>query len=183
MLIDESICMSSNEYHLSYECFLEHSLYEQVSLPNRFINELNQAHKRLAILHVLTHWSPFLFNWDRASVVLAQHEGYLNLVSAFGSEAIANEIPLPIDYTLVGRVFKTKRLIICKQLSLSNEQDCRMLAQAGLVTCMDAPIIYQKQCVGTLNVARFSGEFTKQEAIKLFYIADLLGSALHLCKD
>ena len=98
--------MSSNEYHLSYECFLEHPLYEQVSLPNRFINELNQAHKRLAILHVLTHWSPFLFNWDRASVVLAQHEGYLNLVFVFGSDAIANEIPLLADYTLAGAALK-----------------------------------------------------------------------------
>lgn len=175
--------MSSNEYHLSYECFLEHPLYQQVCLPNRFIKDLNQAHKRLAILRVLTHWLPFLFNWDRASVVLAHYEGYLNLVSAFGSEAITNEIPLPIDFTLVGRVYKTKKLIICKHLSLSKEQDCRMLAQAGLTTCMDAPIIYQKQCFGTLNVARFSGDFTKEEAIQLFFIADLLGRALQLCKD
>lgn len=175
--------MLENEYTLSRECFADHSLHERVSLPPQFIIELTYAHKRIDILQVVARWLPHMFNWDRASIAFGLQSGYLSLVSVIGNKAIPAKIPLPVDFTLVGRVFKSQTLIACHQLSLSEEHDCRMLVEGGIVTCMDAPILYNKQCFGTINVGRSAGLFTQEEAVQLFCIASMLGLAFSSLKD
>ncbi|MGS0497563.1 hypothetical protein CWB85_00175 [Pseudoalteromonas sp. S1727] len=173
--------MKNNELHLTAACFFDHVNHEQVSLPARLIIELSNQHTRNEVLKILARWLPHLFHWDRASVALSLQSGYLSIVSVIGKQAIPSKIPIPIDFTLAGRVFKTKTLIACHQLAGNTEQDCRMLFEGGLVTCMDAPIVFNDHCFGTLNVARSQGQFNQQEAIQLFCVASLLGMSFSLC--
>ncbi|MEH6394233.1 hypothetical protein [Pseudoalteromonas sp.] len=56
-----------------------------------------------------------------------------------------------------------------------------MLHKGGLTTCMDAAIIFNDRCYGTLNVARIAGRFSEQEAIQLFCIASILGLSFRAC--
>ncbi|MBE0378167.1 GAF domain-containing protein [Pseudoalteromonas prydzensis] len=173
--------MENNEFHLAARCFFDRPDHELVSLPSRFIVALSSASTRNEVLQVLARWLVQLFSWDRASVALDLQSGYLSIVSVKGNLAIPSIIPLPVDFTLTGRAFKTKTLITCHQLSASTEQDCRMLHEGGLTTCMDAPIIFNDHCYGTLNVARTQGRFSEQEAIQLFCIASILGLSFSVC--
>ena len=50
-------------------------------------------------------------------------------------------------------VFAQSQLIICDDLAQSDELDCKMLSEHGMGTCMDAPMIHNGVCIGTLNVA------------------------------
>lgn len=175
--------MYANEFHLSRECFLEHPLYEQVSLPPRFIAELMKTHKRAELFQIVTRWLPQLFFWDRASITFEHTQGYLSLVCVIGNDAIPTNIPLPIDFTLAGRAYKTQTLITSHSLSSSEEQDCRMLVEGGLRTCMDAPITHKQHCFGTLNVAKREGAFSQEQAIRLFCAASLLGLCFSLNKE
>ena len=64
--------------------------------------------------------------------------------------------------------FAQSQLIICDDLAQSDELDCKMLSEHGMGTCMDAPMIHNGMCIGTLNVAdQRKHHYTLQQVILL----------------
>lgn len=59
--------------------------------------------------------------------------------------------------------------------------DCKMLSEHGMGTCMDAPMIYNGVCIGTLNVAdQRKHHYTLQQAILLQSLATWLALNIKL---
>ncbi len=91
------------------------------------------------------------------------------------------DFKIPIGQTFVGRVFACAKLIICDDLAQSDELDCRMLSEHGMGTCMDAPMIHNGVCIGTLNVAdQRKHHYTLQQAILLQSLATWLALNIKL---
>ena len=85
------------------------------------------------------------------------------------------DFKIPIGQTFVGRVFAQSQLIICDDLAQSDELDCQMLSEHGMGTCMDAPMIHNGVCIGTLNVADINVNITTPYNKRFFYRVSPLG--------
>ena len=85
------------------------------------------------------------------------------------------DFKIPIGQTFVGRVFAQSQLIICDDLAQSDELDCKMLSEHGMGTCMDAPMIHNGMCIGTLNVADINVNITTPYNKRFFYRVSPLG--------
>lgn len=152
-----------------------------VQLPIDFIHDLSKANSLQAVLDTIAYWISHVFNADRASITLQDNENYLKLYSISGNQAIPIDFKIPIHQTFVGRVFACSTLIICDDLTQSDELDCKMLAENGMGTCMDAPMIHNGLCIGTLNVADHrTHHYTHQQAILLQCLANWLALNIKL---
>jgi hypothetical protein len=85
------------------------------------------------------------------------------------------DFKIPIGQTFVGRVFACAKLIICDDLAQSDELDCKMLSEHGMGTCMDAPMVHNGVCIGTLNVADINVNITTPYNKQFFYRVSPLG--------
>ena len=70
-----------------------------------------------------------------------------------GNQAIAVGAVVPVEGTLIGQVFRERRMINVGDHTDSPAADARMLTEAGLRTCLDAPLLSAGECFGTLNLA------------------------------
>lgn len=153
----------------------------QLALPLEFLQDLSTAPSLQSVLDTVSKWIYKLFDAERASITLQDGSEFLRLYSICGNKAILIEYSIPIDSTLVGRAYSQKQLIICDDLSLSDEQDCVMLAKSGLKTCMDTPLISGDTCFGTLNVAHNQTHYyTEQTALKLQCLANWIALNIQL---
>ncbi|MFY8273584.1 GAF domain-containing protein [Pseudoalteromonas sp. SSDWG2] len=168
---------TENMWSLEAKDFLEYQ-DKLVGVSPRFVMSLSQAHSSKEVLSVASSWLPRLMAFERASITVPAQEGYLSLYAVEGNQAIPRNVPLPIDFTMVGQVFAHKKLMLCHDLAIESYQDCRMLYEGGLSSCMDAPMIYRDKCVGTLNVARTDASFSQDEAMHLFALASLIAMNL-----
>ncbi|MDN5542354.1 MAG: sensor domain-containing diguanylate cyclase [Acinetobacter sp.] len=142
---------------------------------------MSKADSLQAVLDTIAYWISHVFDADRASITLQDTEEYLKLYSISGNHAIPMDFKIPIGQTFVGRVFACAKLIICDDLSQSDELDCRMLSEHGMGTCMDAPMIHNGVCIGTLNVAdQRKHHYTLQQAILLQSLATWLALNIKL---
>ena len=152
-----------------------------IQLPVDFIHDLSKADSLQAVLDTIAYWISHVFDADRASITLQDTEEYLKLYSISGNHAIPMDFKIPIGQTFVGRVFAQSQLIICDDLAQSDELDCRMLSEHGMGTCMDAPMIHNGVCIGTLNVAdQRKYHYTLQQAILLQSLATWLALNIKL---
>ena len=152
-----------------------------IQLPVDFIHDLSKASSLQVVLDTIAYWISYVFDADRASITLQDTEDYLKLYSISGNHAIPMDFKIPIGQTFVGRVFAESQLIICDDLSLSDELDCQMLSEHGMGSCMDAPMIHNDICIGTLNVADVrKHHYTLQQAILLQTLAKWLALNIKL---
>ncbi|MEG0344582.1 MAG: sensor domain-containing diguanylate cyclase [Acinetobacter sp.] len=152
-----------------------------IQLPVDFIHDLSKAASLQDLLDKIAFWISHVFDADRASITLQEDEEYLKLYSISGNQAIPIDFKIPINQTFVGRTFATAKLIICDDLTQSDELDCQMLAQNGMGTCMDAPMIHNDICIGTLNVAdKRKHYYSEQQAILLQCLANWLAMNIKL---
>ncbi|MEG0344764.1 MAG: sensor domain-containing diguanylate cyclase [Acinetobacter sp.] len=152
-----------------------------IKLPVDFIHDLSQADSLEVVLNKIAFWISHVFNADRASITLQENEEYLKLYSISGNQAIPLDFKIPINQTFVGRTFATAKLMICDDVTQSDELDCQMLAQHGMGTCMDAPMIHNDICIGTLNVAdRRKHHYSLQQAILLQRLANWIAMNIKL---
>ncbi|MGF1753842.1 sensor domain-containing diguanylate cyclase [Vibrio makurazakiensis] len=133
--------------------------------PLEFFDELSQAKTLGDILHSTSYWINHIFQADRVSVALQQDPKFLSLFALTGSEVIPIDRPIPIENTMVGNVFTSKQLSICNDTSVETLIDCQWLTEGGLLSCMDAPLISEDKCYGTINIAhKDKDHFTEQDA-------------------
>lgn len=152
-----------------------------IQLPVDFIHDLSKADSLQAVLDTIAYWISHVFDADRASITLQDTEEYLKLYSISGNHAIPMDFKILIGQTFVGRVFAQSQLIICDDLAQSDELDCKMLSEHGMGTCMDAPMIHNGVCIGTLNVAdQRKHHYTLQQAILLQSLATWLALNIKL---
>lgn len=145
----EESCMS-----LSAHCFQSANEERQhVNLPLEFLNDLAQSQSVQEILNCTSYWVRKIFNADRASIALAKNETTLEVFSLTGNTVIPLGRVIPIQSTLVGRVYLSRALAICENNHSAEYIDCQWLAEGGLLSCMDAPLLSHDACYGTLNVA------------------------------
>lgn len=154
-----------------------------IQLPIKFIHDLAQANSLQSLLDKIAFWISRVFQAERTSITLYDHHNFLRLYSISGNQAIPLNFQMPIQNTFVGRAFSTTTLRICDDVAQFEELDCQMLAQHGMDSCMDAPLIHNEKCLGTLNVAdRATFHYTEQQAILLQCLANwiALNIKLHL---
>ncbi|TCB35362.1 sensor domain-containing diguanylate cyclase [Acinetobacter sp. ANC 4910] len=154
-----------------------------IQLPINFIHDLAQADCLRSLLDKIACWLSQVFQAERVSITLYDRPNFLKLYSISGNQAIPLDFKLPIQNTFVGRVFSTATLRICDDVTLFEELDCQMLAQNGMGSCMDVPLIHNGNCLGTLNVADHAKfHYTEQQAIFLQCLANwiALNIKLHL---
>lgn len=152
-----------------------------IQLPVDFIHDLSNADTLQTALDTIAYWISHVLDADRASITLQDTTEYLKLYSISGNQAIPLDFKIPIQQTFVGRVFTESRLIICDDLSQSDELDCKMLSEHGMGTCMDAPMMHNGVCIGTLNVADSrKHHYTLQQAVLLQSLATWLALNIKL---
>ncbi|WGV98394.1 sensor domain-containing diguanylate cyclase [Vibrio sp. YMD68] len=133
--------------------------------PLEFFDELSQAKTLGDILRSTSFWIKQIFQSDRVSIALQQEPDFLSLFALSGNEAIPLEHPIPIANTMVGHVFTREKLAICNDTSREAWLDCQWLAEGGLLSCMDAPLVSNGKCYGTINIGHHDkNHFHDQDA-------------------
>ena len=152
-----------------------------IMVPVEFIQAISAAADLQEVLDTVSQWILRLFDAERASITLSDNSEYLTLYSISGNKAIPLDFKVPISTSFVGRVFSEKVVIICDELNKSAELDCVMLAQAGLGSCMDAPLICGGVCLGTLNVGHKNTHYyTKIHALEFQCLANFIALNISL---
>ncbi len=164
------------------DCLLKSHSNNKVCFPIAFISLLTQANDLQHVLDIAAEWVDTIIPCDRVSVAVPDTIGQLKVFAFHGNKAIPLETLIPIETSFVGRVFQTQKLTICDHVQQSQEIDCALLSSHGLSSCMDAPLINNGSCYGTLNIAHKEGAFyNEKHAALLQSIASwlALNIALH----
>ncbi|WP_081231734.1 sensor domain-containing diguanylate cyclase [Pseudoalteromonas luteoviolacea] len=155
--------------------------YESICLPIEFMNALSRSQDLNETLNLISYWLPKIIESDRASVCLGNRpDETLEVYALFGNNAIKAKTILPVNGTMVGRVYQSKTLEIQNNLKESEDLDCIRLYQGGINSCIDAPLQKLDNCFGTLNIGRLrENAYQPQDAILLDCIANWLANYLH----
>ncbi|WP_295893373.1 sensor domain-containing diguanylate cyclase [uncultured Vibrio sp.] len=154
------------------------------SFPLEFFDELSKAKTLGDVLRCTSYWIKKIFRSDRVSIALQKDSKHLSLFALSGDETIPLERPIPIVNTMVGNVFANQKLAICQDTSEETLLDCEWLAESGLLSCMDAPLIHNDRCYGTINIAhRQKNQFTDEEARVLSSLASWIASQVRMQKQ
>ncbi|EPP5330829.1 GAF domain-containing protein, partial [Vibrio alginolyticus] len=95
-----------------------------ICMPIGFVHFLAQSETLQQVLDTVAEWINRIFNSDRASITLYENNDHLKVYSFSGSKAIPAEFLVPIHQAFVGRVFKKQQLMICDDVTQSDEIDC-----------------------------------------------------------
>ncbi|MFQ2093127.1 diguanylate cyclase [Aeromonas taiwanensis] len=154
---------------------------KKITVPVSFIQDLTQAASLQDVLNVMANWIFHIFSAERASITIKESGTSLRLYAVMGNNAIPMESLVPVEGTMVGRVFSSGMLAICDDLTASSDQDCVILSRHGMGCCMDAPMIQGTRCIGTLNVAHHEKtHYTVEDAIILQCLANWLALNIQL---
>ncbi|WP_029075676.1 sensor domain-containing diguanylate cyclase [Kaistia adipata] len=152
-----------------------------VCLPVRFVHEIAATRSATEIPQVVARWIRTIFQADRASITLADGTTHLKLIALEGNEALPIDMRVPIEGTMVGRVFVSRQAEFCNDLAHAQDFDCRILAEHGILSCLDAPLAIGEHCLGTLNVGRSRLEaFCWRETEELEAMARLIATLMHV---
>ncbi|HVY05122.1 MAG TPA: sensor domain-containing diguanylate cyclase [Burkholderiales bacterium] len=152
-----------------------------IGFPIPFVHEISRATTMQGILDIVAYWTASMIPADRCSITMGGDDELLKIFALQGNAAIPQDRPLPIEGTMVGRVYRTGKLMICGDLASSAEADCKMLAAGGINSCMDAPLLMFGNPIGTLNVGHRSRDaYDAEHAVRLQCIADWVSLHLHL---
>lgn len=153
----------------------------QISLPAEFVQALAVATSLQEVLDNVSQWIYQLFDAERVSITLKDDADYLKIYSISGNKAIPLDFRVPIANSFVGQAFSEKTVLICDDLTKSTKLDGLMLAQNGMNTSMNAPLLYGNICLGTLNVAHNKPYHYKDlDALELQCLANLIGLNISL---
>lgn len=157
---------------------------KQAYFPLEFFDELSQAKTLGELLHSTSYWINQIFHSDRVSVTMQQDAHYLSLFAITGNKAIPVDRPIPIESTMVGSVFAQEKLAICNDTSAETYLDCQWLAEGGMMSCMDAPLISEGKCYGTINIAHHDKDhFCEQDARVLSSLVSWIASQIRVQKQ
>ncbi|MEM9427624.1 MAG: sensor domain-containing diguanylate cyclase [Pseudomonadota bacterium] len=151
-------------------------------MPIGFLNDLNRSISRAEVFEAYAQWSGRIMKADRTTIALATEAGdALELMAIDGNSVIATGSMIPIEGSLIGRVFQTQTAEICDSLATSSYYEAPKLHEGGLVAVMDVPLSASGRHFGVLAQA-FAGPPLPGEAdlAVLQAIGNCLGSQLLL---
>lgn len=152
-----------------------------LSLPIQFLRELSDASSVTDITNIVALWFSKVFHADRASITLLENEAQLTLISIDGNQAIPAGTTLPVEGTMIGRVVLSGKTEYCKDLSSSNDIDCKLLIKGNILSCLDAPLRGGGVCFGTINVGRsIIDGFASADQKKFEAMAHLISTLMHV---
>ena len=112
-----------------------------LQLPVRFFVDLAAAPDLETALEITARWFRTVLDVDRVTLTLADTATHLRLIALEGNKAIPLDMPVPIEGTMVGRVFSQQRPEICNDMGVSADLDCMKLSSGGLRSCLDVPLV------------------------------------------
>ena len=155
--------------------------FKGLTFPVGFLDELARTASREEVFATYARWASRLMSSNRSTVAIAE-DGGLRLYAIEGNQAIRTGALVPIEGTMIGQVYRSRRAEICADFSKApHYQELAKLAEGGLVACMDAPIVAGDHCFGALAAGYLSGDgFSDREFVLLKALARCLGSYLLL---
>lgn len=152
-----------------------------VCIPIQFMRELSSSQTALDIIKIVAHWFYEIFEAERASITLSTGDSMLSVIALEGNDAIPIGVDMPIDCTMVGRVFTTGKTECCNDLSQSEDIDCRMLLNGNIMSCLDVPLTKNDLCFGTINVGRSKkNAFNDADILRLESVAHLVSALMYI---
>ncbi len=153
-----------------------------VSLPAGFIRALGAASTQEQMLRVTADWLPRVLETERASVTLPVSAHDLELYAFGGSaEVTRTNLRFPIARSMVGKAFRSRRLVVVDDIVGSPFEDLLSLADAGLRSAITAPMTSGGRCLGTVNLANSQpGFFSATDHELLQAVAELIAGSLGL---
>jgi len=151
---------------------------ESALVLGRFIVEITNADSEQTIYTTLARHLHSLIPNDRTSITLSDpDDAVLNVFALHGTEGV---MPvgksIPIENTFAGQAFTAARAH-CKHFDeQSTEIDAIVLRAGGLCVCMNAPLVVQNQCIGTLNCAASDQEQFDRHSLELLQLVSRLVS-------
>ena len=158
---------------------------QTVNLPTAFFRDLGEAESVQGVLDVIATWLLSIIDGERASITLATDDGAsLEVYAIGGNKAIPVGAVVPVADSLVGRVFAERRTINFSEFGPDDGLDASMLFEAGMRTCLDAPLISCGRCFGTVNIAHVQpGWFDDDAAATIEAIARLAATTIRVHRE
>lgn len=123
-------------------------------IPIGFLTELSESTGAEDVYATFARWVKVITRTDRAIVALVDDSGSaFRLLAVEGDEVQGTGTTLPVEGTMIGRVYKTRNSEVCEDLSsLSGPAEARLSA-AGLKACIGVPIAIGDRCWGSLALS------------------------------
>lgn len=117
------------------------ALLRSERIPIGFLDDLSRSNSQADVFSAYARWSTRIFKADRTTIAIADdHRGILHLTAIDGNQAIATGSEIPIEGSLIGRVYSTQTAEICPDLRLSTDLEAPKLLSGGLISVMDVPL-------------------------------------------
>ncbi len=155
----------------------------RLSQLNELSAQLHLAETEEDIFNVAARQVAQIFDGSRGSVALLTEKGDQLSVSALQGDAV---IPLgenvPVENTAVGLAVQENRIVVVSDFQADDwldYLDIQKLAEEGLHSCMDAPLVVGGEVIGTLNVGSHQlNPYTAADVGLMQQLVSLLSSAI-----
>jgi diguanylate cyclase (GGDEF)-like protein len=181
VIVDERV---SHLKHVSLNQTSRDNRNETAYFPLEFFDELSKARTLGEILQSTSYWINQIFQSDRVSIALQIDPEFLSILAISGSRVVSLEQQVPIENTLIGKAYCSKKIVICQDTSSETLLDCQWLFKAGLLSCINVPLINGDMCFGALNVGHHEKHhFDEHDAHVLSSIVNWIASQISVQKQ
>jgi signal transduction histidine kinase/DNA-binding response OmpR family regulator/PAS domain-containing protein len=151
----------------------------RLAVLNQMGRELNLATNLEEILDIATRYTPQIIPADRVSAALPSGDGeHLKVYAQTGKTAtLPVGMEVPIDNTLVGKALREKKLICTPDISEVDYLDANILAEEGLRSVINVPMLSGERVAGVFNAASTKvGGFEERDKGLLTQIASFVAA-------
>ncbi|MFN2137028.1 MAG: GAF domain-containing protein, partial [Candidatus Promineifilaceae bacterium] len=153
----------------------------RLALLNQMGREMNLAEGIEQVLAVVTSFTPQIISADRVSAALPSGDGEnLTVYAASGEvDMIPVSEQIAIDDSLVGQAMRERRLICTPDIRDVDMADARRLAEQGLRSVINVPMMVGERFIGVLNAGSFQvGAFGERDEGMLTQIASVVAATV-----
>lgn len=151
----------------------------------RLINEMDEQLSRArdvdAVLKAVARFTPRIVVSDRVSVALLEDtRSSFELFALQGEDGvILVGTQVRLEGTAVGRCVQEKRVISTTTVRMRDYADLRQLAEQGIVSAMNVPLLVSGQVIGTLNVgSKTLNGYPERDENVLLQVGSILASTI-----
>ncbi|MBN2304580.1 MAG: GAF domain-containing protein [Anaerolineae bacterium] len=151
----------------------------RLAMLNEMAAEMSAATSVNDVHKIVAHWTKTITGSDRVSLTLLTPDS--SGLEVFALDGVKGAIPvgamLPIKGTAVGDCLSQREVLVINDLKKSDYLEAPQLAEQGLRSSANAPVIMGEVVIGTLNMgsARVQAYNERDEAL-LTQVASLLAS-------